>query len=299
VDSQAYNSRQMVKTLLDSGKAGRIPKGELCINDDVVCKTMGCHDAGFDERYSFARRLGLDLFSLSPRYPFTGGQLPRPEQFIWTDLGKWADTTLFTFAVLDGAFEWGIRLLGLDKFCVMLRSPLSVEDLVSLVQKLNLSLAQRITAAGIDGFILADDIAYQQGLMASPGILREYFLPGLARQVHEIRCSGLPVFFHSDGNYSMVLDEIVAAGFNGLQCLEKNAGMEPLQIWAKYGRNLCLWGHLDVEDIAAAKDLESLDRTVTAVRHLAAQGQFMLGTTSGLFDGMDLDLLLDLYHSFD
>lgn len=289
--------REQVKALIE-GKINRVAKGELCINNEVVCSTLGCEEAGFDERYAFIRRLGLDLVSLSPQLPCAKKELPGAAEYSWPDLGRWVDETkIFTFALLDGAFEWGMRLLGLSEFCCMLRSPLSVRDLTTAVEKVNLALVERLADAGIDGFILADDIAHQKTLFASPKLLREFFIPSLARQVDPIRSGGLPVFFHSDGNYSLVLSDIIGAGFNGLQCLEKSAGMDAAQIRSQYGDTLCLWGHLDVDDIAAANDVSRLREITKSIKDLAEEGPFILGTTSGLFGGIDLSLLKTLYES--
>jgi uroporphyrinogen decarboxylase len=293
------SSRERVKALMEQGKTDRIPKGELCINDEVVCQAMGCVEAGFEERYGLIQQLGLDLVSLSPEYPRNLKELPKPSQYTWPDVNKWvSDTELFTFAVLDGAFEWGMRILGLHSFCVLLKSPLSIKELVDSVEKLNLGMVERLADAGTDGFILADDIAYNDGLFANPQVLRDSFIPSLARQVDEIRCGGLPVFYHSDGNYRLVQDDIVNAGFTGLQCLEKNAGMDLVELWAQYGEKLCLWGHLDVDDIEAAVDSVNMTQLTASVRALSQQGRFILGTTSGLFKGMDIPLLQSIYKTF-
>lgn len=299
MQTENKKSRDLVKEILEHGNTGHIPKGELCVNDDIICSTIGCKKAGFYERFAFLNKLGTDLVSLSPEYLCDLKELPRPEQCNWPDLSMWVrETSLFTFAILDGAFEWGLRLLGLKKFCSMLHSaPVSIKELIKSVEKLNLHMAERLTYAGIDGFILADDIAYQTGLFASPQILSNYFIPSLTRQVNKIRCGGLPVFFHSDGNYRQILNEIVSIGFTGLQCLEKNAGMDPFDIWARYGDKLCLWGHLSAEDISAAADPMQLRLLIDSVRTLAEKGRFILGTASGLFSGIDIHLLQTIYQS--
>ena len=91
---------------------------------------------------------------------------------------------------------------------------------------------------------LADDIAYQKGLLANPQILRRSILPSLARQAEAFRKMGFPVFFHSDGNLNDILPNLATIGLTGLQCLEAAAGMDLASIASQYGKDLCLWGIL-------------------------------------------------------
>lgn len=291
------SSRERVQTVIEKGAADRIPKGELCINDEIVCRVIGCKQPGFAEKFAAVQSLTLDLISLSPDYPCGLNRLPDHSECLWPDLKKWVtQTSLFTFAILDGAFEWGVRILGFQEFCVMLkRSPLSLQELVSRVEKLNLAMVERLAAEGVNGIIMADDIAHQNGLFASPQILRSSFIPSLARQVDFAMSAGLPVFYHSDGNYRAVIEDIVNAGFRGIQCLEKSAGMDISELQRKFGQKICLWGHLDVSDITEVNSEQSRLKLVESVRRLASRGSLILGTTSGLFEGMDISVLSSVY----
>jgi uroporphyrinogen decarboxylase len=295
--NQTLNSRELVKTVISKGPGFGLPKGELCIDDQVFINLSGCAQPGFEERLGVLESLSLDLVSLSPEYP--SGRLPEVSEYLWPDLNLWVTaTSYFTFAVLDGAFEWGMRVLGLQKFFSMLKeSPLSVKEFIGRVDKLNLATAEKLVAEGIDGIILADDIAYQSGLFVSPKTLRDAFIPSLALQAGFVRSSGLPVFFHSDGDYRTVIEDIVGAGFQGLQCLEKGAGMNMEILREQFGPEICFWGHLDVNDIKEANSEESCIKLLESIRLTASQGSFILGTTSGLFTGIDLDVLRSVYRA--
>jgi uroporphyrinogen decarboxylase len=290
-------SRELVKKTITGEHTGRIPKGELCITDDVICGGAGCEPPGFAEKYAFIRELQQDIIALSPLYPCNLKRLPQSSEYLFPDVKLWVDeTNLFTFAVLDGAFEWGMRIFGLQKFCMMLKdAPPALLGLINQVEKLNLGMVQVLEAEGIDGILLADDIAYQNGLFASPNILREIFIPSLARQVHKIATHGLSVFFHSDGDYRLVLDDIVNCGVSGLQCLEKSAGMNIAELQPRLSGRVCLWGHLDVDDIAQAADSNQCRTLIEDIRRLASGGRFILGSTSGLFSGTDITLLKAIY----
>ena len=249
---------------------------------------------GFDELSAFTRRLHLDIFTLSPNIRLLKTCL-RIMNIFGLILKMGIGNGTFCFCYFGRRLEWGMRLLGLEEFFSMLRSPAALNDLIKEVEKRNFYQIDKLVDEGINGIILADDIAHQQGLFANPKILKENFIPSLARQAEKVRAKDLPVFYHSDGNYLPVLEEIVQAGFSGLQCLEKSAGMELEKLRDSFGDTLCYWGYIETEDLAVAADEEQLQALAAVHRNLAAGQKYILGTTSGLFAGMELQTLQKLY----
>ena len=114
---------------------------------------------------------------------------------------------------------------------------------------------------------------------------------------------GVPVFFHSDGNLNAVLSHIVAAGFNGLQCIEPAADMDLPIIKRKYGKNLCLMGNIDPSLLSyqtSQSDTETQDdRLVHSVTELMASadadGGLIFGTCSGLHASMSPERVQLMY----
>ncbi|NLM52801.1 MAG: hypothetical protein GX197_08300 [Firmicutes bacterium] len=295
-DKTKQNSRELVQDVLARGVSTAIPKGELVIEAEVVKKTLGTDYVGFDELSAFTHMLHLDIFTLSPQYTMTAKELPANKEYVWPYLQQWVlETELFIFAVLDGAFEWGMRLLGLEEFFSMLRSPAALNDLLKEVENRNFYQIEKLVDEGVNGIILADDIAHQQGLFANPKILKSYFIPSLARQAEKVREMNIPVFYHSDGNYQLVFEDLVQAGFTGFQCLEKSAGMDLEKLQASFGDTLCFWGYIETDDLAAAKEEEQLQQLAAVQRNLALGNKYILGTTSGLFTGMEIEVLQKLY----
>ncbi len=83
------------------------------------------------------------------------------------------------------------------------------------------------------------------------------------------------------------MDDLVEVGFQGLQCLEPEAGMDLARLKAAYGERICLWGNLDPGDLFLERDSEELQRRVQDMIEVAAPGGgFIFGTSSGLVDGM-------------
>ncbi|MCP3951809.1 MAG: hypothetical protein GY697_06255, partial [Desulfobacterales bacterium] len=164
------------------------------------------------------------------------------------------------------------------------------------------AMEQGVTA-GAHGIIIADDIAYHRSTYMSPDFVKQHLLPIWQTQVTVAGDLGVPVFFHSDGNLNAVLPTIVAAGFDGLQCIEPAAGMDMPAVKAEYGNTLCLMGNVDpalLSDQSIQGDVETrcahLRRAVLDLMASAGgDGGFIFGTCSGLHAGMSPELVQYMY----
>jgi uroporphyrinogen decarboxylase len=285
------DARSLVAAAIRRQPTERVPLGELCIDDALVTAFTGSVEVGFAQRLKVADQLGLDLICLAADYgPRTSRPgLPAAGDVRWDAIESWAgQTSRFVFVMLDGGFGWGIRTWGFQSFAIMvMRRSADVADLLGQVEALNRQLVARAAGLGADGVVIADDIAYQHGLLLPPDRMRALFLPSLARQTEACHTAGLPVFFHSDGDIRAILKDIAGSGFDGLQGIESAAGMDLAAVKADYGHQLCLWGNLDPACLVEERPQESIDARVKAVLASGGrEGGMIFGTSSGLFQGM-------------
>lgn len=293
------SSKERVRAAVGRRHVDRIPRGELVIDEELIRRSFKRDRIGFEEKAAFIKELRLDLVTLAPAYP-AGPDVPVRLESPLPDLEKWTSRTpLFTFALLDGPFGWGTRTQGYTEFLVAFsRSSFrSCGAFIEKVEQLNCGLITDLVDRGVDGIIIADDLAYQRGLMVNPETLREIYFPSLARQL-EAAGEEVPLFFHSDGDYSLIIPDLIDCGFAGLQCFEKTAGMDPLKLKALYPE-LCFWGTLEVEDLQRAHKSAYLERLLFEIGTLSQEGGFILGTTCGLFQGIDLEGLKAVYSQLD
>jgi uroporphyrinogen decarboxylase len=288
-----YDSKSLVWRTIKRQAADRIPVGELCIDDAVVAAFTGSSRVGFAQRRQMADHLGLDLICLEADYgpQRNSGALPAADAVGLNAVQEWAELTdRFIFVLLDGGFQWGLKQWGFQKFLTMvMQQSADVSDLLQHVETLNRQLTKRAADLGADGVVIADDIAYQNGLLLPPDRIKSLLLPSLARQTEACHVAGLAVFFHSDGNLDAVLEDIAGSGFDGLQCIESAAGMDLAAIKKVYGRQLCLWGNLDPACLVQKLSVEVIDARVRGVLASGAlDGGLIFGTSSGLYEGMQL-----------
>lgn len=275
----------------------QLPCAELIINDELIQAILAQEDIGFAERFTFINDLGLDAVCLHPVYNIGQHTAIDAKDVEFCDLADWVNTDLFTFAVLDGPVGWAGRILGFEQMLMqMARSTQEFCKLVSNVEAMNKELIEQLSAGGINGILLADDIAFHQGVIARPALLRKTIFPSLTAQVEHAHKLGLPVVFHSDGKLTTVLDDIAAAGFDGLQCLDELAGMDIGEVKQQYGDRLCLWGNLDPAWLINLHSLSELEQAVERIIAVSDNCSGMIfGTSSGLFENMRADSLKAVY----
>ncbi len=267
----------------------RLPKGEFYLEDGFVVQLLGLKEkVEFKDRVEACEVCGLDALAISP------SELTKAQE--WEELAHWRkETDFFLFALIDGPFQGTAKLFpSFTDYLIALakRDPL-IPELVTQVVTENIQLGLKALAAGANGIIIADDLAYQQGTFVSPKVLREVVFPGLAKQVEVLKVSKSPIFFHADGNIMPVLEDIVGSGVDGIHSLELSSFAELAKIKSVSENTVCLMGGYDLgwftEDNRTEKATELLSV-------LARGGGYIFGSSAGILDSnLSTSQVLEVY----
>jgi uroporphyrinogen decarboxylase len=141
-------------------------------------------------------------------------------------------------------FETAYRLRGFDIFLEDLRlRPELAHYLLDQIAALTIHSALILARAGVDILLLDDDVAMSSGMIVGPGTWREFFKPRLAGVIRQARAAApdLLVFYHSDGDFSMILPDLVETGIDVINPVQPDC-MDAQAIKAAYGDRLALWG---------------------------------------------------------
>jgi uroporphyrinogen decarboxylase len=123
------------------------------------------------------------------------------------------------------------------------------------------------------------DIAHKTGTIFSPEWLRRYWLSRLTRLNDAWHARDTVCLFHSDGNLWAVLDDLIAAGIDGLNPIEVLAGMTVREVRKRYPR-LFLAGGIDVSQLLTYGTPEEVRATCRqAIKDTGGRGYFMGSTT--------------------
>ena len=130
------------------------------------------------------------------------------------------------------------------------------------------------------GIWIFDDLAYNTNPMFSPESFERIFLPAYRRMIAAYKQAGARyVFLHSDGNIWPLLDMLIDAGIDGLNPLERRAGMHPALLRARYPR-LILAGGMCNSDTLINGPLEKVEAEARELIDIGRDGGVIIGTHS-------------------
>lgn len=130
------------------------------------------------------------------------------------------------------------------------------------------------------GIGIYDDMAHNRGTMFSPAAFERILLPAYRRMIRAYKEAGARwVFLHSDGDIRAILDMLVDAGIDGLNPLERRAGMAIEEIRVRYPR-LVLTGGMCNTDTLVNGPVEKIRAEARRILDLGRDGGIVIGTHS-------------------
>jgi uroporphyrinogen decarboxylase len=146
-------------------------------------------------------------------------------------------------------FERAWSLRGFDALLMdLLTDTPWVEELLDRIVELQLQLARRFVAVGVDGGYFGDDYGAQRGMLFSPDLWRQLFKPRLARMFAVFRDAGLPVILHSDGDIREILPDLVDIGLTALNPVQPEV-LAHDWLQREFGQHLAFYGGLSTQSV--------------------------------------------------
>ena len=105
-----------------------------------------------------------------------------------------------------------------------------------------------------DALFLLNDLACTRGLLFSPECWRTVFKPAYKKLGEFLHANGISFWLHCCGNCESLLADFIECGLDVLQPLQASAGMDVRKLKATYGRDLTLWGNVDVTAMSGPRE---------------------------------------------
>jgi uroporphyrinogen decarboxylase len=177
--------------------------------------------------------------------PAAPGLLDEAAAAIAADAGRHFVVPNFGFALFERA--WSLR--GFDQFLMdLIGEPEFAEELLERITDIQLTLARRFVALGVDGGYFGDDYGAQKSLLFSPGLWRELIKPRLARLFAVFTDAGLPVILHSDGDIWPILPDLVDIGLTCLNPVQPEV-LDHDRLYQEFGRHLSFYGGISTQGV--------------------------------------------------
>ncbi|HUW34626.1 MAG TPA: uroporphyrinogen decarboxylase family protein [Planctomycetota bacterium] len=138
--------------------------------------------------------------------------------------------------------------------------------------------------------MIYSDVAFKGRLMFSKAMFNEigFFddVAEICRRCHE---RGQQVIFHSDGYVMDIMDDLIAAGIDGLNPIEKAAGMDIYEIRRRWPQ-VILVGGVDVTHLLPTGTPEAVRReTRRIISECGSEGRLLIGSSTELENNVPLE----------
>jgi len=203
------------------------------------------------------------------------------------------------FWLMRGVFVRSWRLIGMTNYMLnVYANPEFLHLLAKIMLEYSLAQLDLLVEAGLDILVIEDDIATDKGPMISFEHF-ETFINQYNRQIVErAHQKGLKVVRHSDGNLWPLLDLLLETGYDGINPLEPQAGMDIKKVKSYCGNRICLLGNIDCVDLLPRGTQEEVEQAVIqTIKDGATGGGLILCSSNSLHQGVNPENCIAMFQA--
>ncbi len=182
-------------------------------------------------------------------------------------------------------FKQAWHMRGFENFlCDYIANPEFVERLYDRILAYTIPLCRRSAAAGCDLLDFWGDVSMQDRMIVPPEQWRALDKPAWRRIISETRKVNPDVrfFFHSDGNLTPIIDDLIEVGFDILNPIQPEC-VNPAEIKAKWGTRITLDGGGSVQRTLPFGTLADVKREVDfLMRYCAYDGGYIFRASNAV-----------------
>lgn len=207
------------------------------------------------------------------------------------DVSKTIPPEMKIIGSVSAVFETVTQAMGLEAFSLNLYDrPELIEAMFQKSGELVAQCIERLLQFEKVGAIwITDDLAYHQGPIISPKMLRKFVFPWYEKFVAMVHEKGLPIILHSCGNTEPLFEDIISAGFDALHPLEANA-VDIVEAKKKIGNRICLVGNIDLSYMLTRGTVEEIEEDVKKhIREIGPGGGYCLSSSNSITNYVPLE----------
>jgi len=171
-------------------------------------------------------------------------------------------------------------VIGMNDFMMMVYEDRDlIEEMLEESTVHFIKITQTLVDGGADFIWPADDVAFKTGLFIPPKLMKEMWVPRMARIMEPALNAGVPVMFHSDGKIDDIVEDLIEMGLDCLNPMDPY-GIDYADYKARYGDRLCLSGNVDIEFPLSKGTPEDVDADVKKHMDILKPGYGYVATVS-------------------
>jgi uroporphyrinogen decarboxylase len=186
------------------------------------------------------------------------------------------------FARLDLGAGATLQSMGLENFSYTLAdNPRLIHTIHEKFSEWAIRMISHLNESSFDFFWVMDDLAWNKGPFMSPKVFREFFMPHMEEVARTIK---KPWVFHSDGDITPILDDLVKLGMDAIHPIQPDV-MDIAEVKEKYGEKLCLVGNIDLHYTLTRGTTEDVISEVEErIRAAGKNGGYIISSAMTLAD---------------
>ena len=197
-------------------------------------------------------------------------------------------------------FETAWYLVGLEKLLMdMALGEKYVDVLFDKVMEINITVGKRLIQMGADILWAGDDFGSQSNMIISPDMWRHYFKPRIREMFQEFRSvnSDVKIAWHSCGSISQIIPDFIEIGLDILNPIQPLAsGMEPQYLKDSFGKELCFFGGIDIQELMPNGTPEQIKAEVERrINILGKDGGYIIAPAHNLQNDTSVENILAFF----
>lgn len=271
------------RALCLEGPLSYLPRGELFIDKSFLNTFFPGQQSYFEKLKGVLSLLDLDIVGIFP----CGENFVKESRF-----NEFED--MFLVCNVQGPFSFWIRHLGfLETLKAFRKDKSTILDISKIFLREFKANLLSYGELGFNGIAIVDDIAGNEGTFFSRNDFQTLLKPLYAEMVQMVKSLDLFAFFHSDGNLEEYLRDFARMGFDCLHTFDARGGMDVYKMRENLQEPVCFMGHIDL----FGWNVERIKQEVERAKETFLSGGLILGSTSGLCQGLLKERVFALYPS--
>jgi uroporphyrinogen decarboxylase len=182
-------------------------------------------------------------------------------------------------------FETAWALRGYEQLMVDLAmNPDKANRVLDIPYIYHKTVTEHLVGLGVDMIWLGDDMGGQTGMLMAPKMWRKYFKPRMAELIAALRGINpqIKIAYHTDGVVYPIIPDLIEIGLDVLNPIQP-AAMDPVRLKNEYGRNLCFWGSLDIQQtLPFGTPVQVKAEVITRLKTIGREGGLIIGPTHNI-----------------
>lgn len=169
--------------------------------------------------------------------------------------------------------------MGMETFSMSLYdNPALVEAVLERYSNWSAQIAKRASQLGFDFLWTADDLAFKTAPLISPKMFRQIILPHVRKIADAV---SIPWVFHSDGNLTSILPDLIDLGISAFNPIEPGA-MNIADVKRQWGHKICLIGNVDVHLLSTGTPDQITQEVHRLIQNIGPRGGYILSSGNSL-----------------